>query len=62
MKDETPVEPIVSAELLKTQMDDLVENYNKLAEMMNLPKEETFAQKDPNQANHKVGVSVCSKI
>nr|XP_029726021.1 aspartyl/asparaginyl beta-hydroxylase isoform X2 [Aedes albopictus] len=53
MKDETPVEPIVSAELLKTQMDDLVENYNKLAEMMNLPKEETFVQKDPNQVNHK---------
>lgn len=62
MKDETPVEPIVSAELLKTQMDDLVENYNKLAEMMNLPKEETFAQKDPNQVNQKVGVSVAQKF
>ncbi|XP_055533346.1 aspartyl/asparaginyl beta-hydroxylase isoform X8 [Wyeomyia smithii] len=34
--------PDISGEILKSQMDDLVENYNKLAEMLNVPKEEFF--------------------
>ncbi|XP_052565664.1 aspartyl/asparaginyl beta-hydroxylase-like isoform X3 [Culex pipiens pallens] len=37
--DETPKAKI-SAELLESQMDDLIDNYNKLAEMLNIPKEE----------------------
>ncbi|XP_058466084.1 kinesin-related protein 4 isoform X7 [Malaya genurostris] len=34
-----PKDPVVSAEILATQMDELVENYNKLAEMLNVPAE-----------------------
>uniref|UniRef100_A0A1Q3FJI8 Putative conserved plasma membrane protein n=1 Tax=Culex tarsalis TaxID=7177 RepID=A0A1Q3FJI8_CULTA len=34
-------EPIISAEMLESQMSDLVDNYNKLAEMLNIPKEES---------------------
>ncbi|XP_053690002.1 aspartyl/asparaginyl beta-hydroxylase [Sabethes cyaneus] len=34
--------PDISVEILKSQMDDLVENYNKLAEMLNVPKEDYF--------------------
>ncbi|XP_058837951.1 aspartyl/asparaginyl beta-hydroxylase isoform X6 [Topomyia yanbarensis] len=41
-----PETPVVSAEILKTQMDELVENYNKLAEMLNVPKEQRGKQDD----------------
>ncbi|XP_021695440.1 aspartyl/asparaginyl beta-hydroxylase isoform X3 [Aedes aegypti] len=52
-KDETPADPMVSAEVLKTQMDELVNTYNKLAEKMNLPKEEPFDKVGTKHVNNK---------
>lgn len=45
---------MVSAEVLKTQMDELVNTYNKLAEKMNLPKEEPFDKVGTKHVNNKV--------
>ncbi|XP_055625165.1 aspartyl/asparaginyl beta-hydroxylase isoform X4 [Toxorhynchites rutilus septentrionalis] len=49
-RNEPNKDTVISADILKNQMDELMENYNKLAEMLDVPKEERIQESDANNA------------